>query len=97
MEEILKLILKVLLQKNSSETLKPALEKLFKSDRFITDLNNEISQFKFGPDETPDYGAVFNQSVKNLLASGNYEYNVKDKTISILGKEFKIGTERDIR
>ena len=51
--------------------------KLFKNERFLTDLHTEMSKYKFDTDDLVDSGGVIRQAVKDLLASGNYRYDEK--------------------
>jgi len=61
----------------SSKNINKVLPKLFKNERFLTDLHTEMSKYKFDTDDLVDSGGVIRQSVKDLLASGNYRYDEK--------------------
>ena len=61
----------------SSKNINKVLPKLFKNERFLTDLHTEMSKYKFDTDDLVDSGGVIRQAVRDLLASGNYRYDEK--------------------
>ena len=61
----------------SSKNINKVLPKLFKNERFLTDLHTEMSKYKFDTDDLVDSGGVIRQAVRDLLASGNYIYDEK--------------------
>ena len=77
-----------------SKNINNVLPKLFKNERFLTDLNTEMSQYKFSPGKTVDSTSVFNQAVRDLLASGNYKWDEKDNTF--LFGTVKLGKKGEI-
>ena len=61
----------------NSKNINKVLPKLFKNERFLTDLHTEMSKYKFDTDDLVDSGGVIRQAVRDLLASGNYRYDEK--------------------